>query len=629
MCLVAIGAATASAQISTSPSTLNFGQVGLGLQAAIPMTVTNNGSAAVTVDSFTFGMTQFGLTDGTFPRTLNPHSTAQWSVTLRPAAARSYTTKLTINLEGGTTYTVQMSGAGVANKGAATLSTNSINFGSVPLGTTVTQSVTVTNTGTQSFALLGINTYVPFSASGITKSATLNPNTSATFQVSYSATSLGPVTGAVTIDYNQLPSSGIDLSATGIASAGLAITSYATLPAATKGYAYLATLQATGGTPPYTWQLNFGNVSGVTFSPGGSFGGSVASNVAAGKYAYTVEVQDSSSPHNRAAANLTLPVMPATKANCNVTSIDVTGAQTPVQALNDLGTGTYQGQQGGLYPSGSNVNPQRAAGASIAQGIQPLDATGNPDPNGVYALLALGESATQQPFSQFIPAANADPEKNSHLVVVNGALGGETADRLAQSGSGYLTTIQNYILPFAGVTPQQVAVAWVDAVDSQGGAFPGDAQNLQSELETIAQDLHSLFPNLKLAYFGSLNYTGYSEGVSTINPEPLAYETGFADKWAIQDQINGDPKLNYDSSKGPVTAPWMGWGSYYWANGLLARTDGTYWSCQDLQSDGTHPVFPGGELKIAYGLLNFFKTDSTATPWFLAPGARPALPNQK
>ena len=627
--LLIFGAVTAAAQISVSPSALNFGKVGLGLQTAIPMTVTNNGSAAVTVNSFTFGLAQFGLTDGTFPRTLNPHANAQWSVAFRPAAGQSYTTTLTINLKGGTTVPVTMSGSGVLSTGIPSLSTNSINFGSIPLGTTVTQSVTVTNTGTQAFTITGITTYVPFAENGVSKAVTLNPNQSASFHVSYSASNLGSVTGAVTINYSQLRSSGIDLTATGVAPSGLAITSYPTLPSATKGYAYLAAIEATGGTQPYTWQLNSGNVSGITFSPSGSFSGSVSSTVGLGTYAYAVEVQDSSSPPKRVTANLTLPVGPATKANCNILSIDATGTQTPVQALNDLGTGAYQGQQGGLYPSGSNVNPQQAAGVAIAQGIQPLDANGNPDPNGLYAVLALGESATQQPFSQFIPAANADPQKNTHLVFVNGALGGETAQRLTQSGSGYLTTITSYILPFAGVTPQQVAVAWIDAVDSQAGAFPVDAQTLQSELETIAQDLYTLFPNLKLAYFGSLNYTGYSQGVSTINPEPLAYDTAFGDKWAIQDQINGDPKLNYDPSKGPVTAPWIGWGDYYWANGLLARSDGTAWSCQDLQPDGTHPAYPGGQLKVAYGLLNFFKTDTTATPWFFAPGVKRTLPEQQ
>jgi hypothetical protein len=89
--------------------------------------------------------------------------------------------------------------------------------------------------------------------------------------------------------------------------------------------------------------------------------------------------------------------------------------------------------------------------------------------------------------------------------------------------------------------------------------------------------------------------------------EPDAYETAFADKWAIQDQINGDPNLNYNPANDPVLAPWLGWGDYYWANGLLSRSDGTYWSCQDLKSDGVHPSITSGQLKIAESLTDFLE----------------------
>lgn len=419
------------------------------------------------------------------------------------------------------------------------------------------------------------------------------------------------------------------MTGTGTSPTTLAITSYPTLPAATQTFPYTATLQATGGKSPYTWQITAGKLQGLTFSPStGSFSGTVAGSVGTGMYNITVQVRDSSSPPVKASTTVTIPVGAPTKANCNITSIEVTGTQTPVVALNDLGTGTYQGEEGGLYPNGSNVNPQQAGGESQALLIQPLDTNGNPSPTGIIGMISIGESATQQPFSQFIPIANADPSKNPAIVIVNGALGGETAGRLVTTDNGFINTILNYLLPFGGVGPggvatsvatKQVQVAWVDAIDSDQSGFPGDAQLLQGQIESLAQILYTTFPNLKIAYFGSLNYTGYSQGVSQINPEPDSYETGFGDKWAIQDQVNGLSTLNWNPANGTVVAPWMGWGDYYWANGLLLRQDGTYWSCQDLNKDGVHPIYPGGQLKIAEGLLSFVKSDTTATPWFLVP----------
>ena len=149
-----------------------------------------------------------------------------------------------------------------------------------------------------------------------------------------------------------------------------------------------------------------------------------------------------------------------------------------------------------------------------------------------------------------------------------------------------------------------------------------DAANsrLQADLEALAQNLLLKFPNVKLAYFSNHHYAGYSAGIPSIpNPEPFTFESGFANKWAIQDQLDGDPALNFDPALGAVLAPWMSWGPYYWANGMIPGTGGLVWTCQDLKDDGLHPSIPAGAEKAANQILNFFKTDDTTVPWFLAP----------
>ena len=177
----------------------------------------------------------------------------------------------------------------------------------------------------------------------------------------------------------------------------------------------------------------------------------------------------------------------------------------------------------------------------------------------------------------------------------------------------------NDYLPNAGVTAKQVVAAWVNDVNGgPSGTFPSDMTKLQGNFESIAQNLLTKFPNIKIAYLSSINYTGYSNGLKNLSIEPYSYETGFAVKNAIQDQINGNANLNFDPTKGPVKAPWIDWGPYYWANGLLPRGDGLVWTCQDLQSDGTHPSDPVGRVKVSTQLLNFLKSDDTASIWFLS-----------
>jgi hypothetical protein len=155
-----------------------------------------------------------------------------------------------------------------------------------------------------------------------------------------------------------------------------------------------------------------------------------------------------------------------------------------------------------------------------------------------------------------------------------------------------------------------------DIVQTPTGTYPSDQTELITDLEEVAQNALIMFPNLKLMYYVSRVYSGYS--TTKVDPEPYAYEQGFANSAAILDQINGDPALNYNPLDGPVMAPWMGYGPYTWANGYIPRSDGLTYSCQDLRVDGHHPSVLYGAPKVAGLFLNFFKTDPTAAPWFLA-----------
>ena len=99
------------------------------------------------------------------------------------------------------------------------------------------------------------------------------------------------------------------------------------------------------------------------------------------------------------------------------------------------------------------------------------------------------------------------------------------------------------------------------------------------------------------------------------SPEPYAYETGFAVKWAIADQIAGKPELNYDPAKGQVRAPWIAWGPYFWADGVKGRKDGLVYVRSDFNLDGMHPG-QGVTQKTTKMLMDFLKTDQTSRSWF-------------
>jgi hypothetical protein len=237
-------------------------------------------------------------------------------------------------------------------------------------------------------------------------------------------------------------------------------------------------------------------------------------------------------------------------------------------------------------------------------------------------MISVGMSNTTFEFSRFVTMANGDPTKNPRLVIVDGAQSGETAiDWVSPTAQTW--SIVNFRLAAAGVTPAQVQVAWVKQARAHPdllGAFPLHAQVLQSNLEAIARDLKTNYPNIKIAYYSSRT-RAYTNDPRTLNPEPFAYESGFSVRWMIENQINGAPDLNFDPTRGAVVAPWLGWGAYLWADGTNPRSDGFVWLCSDLQNDFTHPS-TSGDTKVDQELLAFFKTHATAAPWFLRPPAQ-------
>lgn len=301
--------------------------------------------------------------------------------------------------------------------------------------------------------------------------------------------------------------------------------------------------------------------------------------------------------------------------------------------LNDLGAGAYFGYQGGLYPGGSNVMPvaHQNLGVSLAAQIQPLDANGAPDAlNGKIVLISVGFSNVRNEFSgqainggpvvypsAFKPMADVDPAKNPKLVIVNGAQGGAAiADWLNPSAATW-NGVDN-LLQTAGVGPNQVQAAWVKMAERDPTEpFPNDQLIFKNDLEVVIRNLKLRYPNIKLAYLSSRIYGAYGPGSN--NPEPYAYQSAFGVKWTIEDQINGVGNLNPDPAQGPVVAPWIAWGPYVWADGVVSRSDGLDWQCSDFETDGTHPNNSGVQ-KVASRLLTHFKTDLTACSWFLANG---------
>lgn len=163
----------------------------------------------------------------------------------------------------------------------------------------------------------------------------------------------------------------------------------------------------------------------------------------------------------------------------------------------------------------------------------------------------------------------------------------------------------------AGLSPLQLQAVWL--MQAHGGPeanfpgpFPTESTALRDNILLALQRLREDYPNVRVAYLSSRIYASYA--TTDLNPEPYAYEGGFAVQQLMMDQAAGLPEAR------PPLVPTMIWGPYVWADGLHPRSDGLIWEPDDLEDDGTHPSVQGAG-KVASMLMDYMVT-SLYTPWF-------------
>ena len=159
---VSLSGTGSSAVASLSTSNLSFGNVAVGSTSALPMTLTNQGNAALTLSST--AITVSGTNASAFTQTnkcgtsLAAKGSCTITVTFKPGAGGSLAGKLSIaDNAAGSPQTVTLGGTGIAP--AVNLSATSLTFpGTLVKTPAATQSVTLNNTGKATLMLGSGNT---------------------------------------------------------------------------------------------------------------------------------------------------------------------------------------------------------------------------------------------------------------------------------------------------------------------------------------------------------------------------------------------------------------------------------------------------------------------------------------
>jgi hypothetical protein len=241
-------------------SPVNFDSIAVGgSPETTPVTITNTSSAAVTVNSVSAassgGSNPFTATgpyvidQATTPQActlspapstcvLQPGDTLTVSnVTFTPATAGSYTGSVQFGLASQPNFpVVSVSLAGIGTQPGFYSASLSLPFGQVPVNTTGSQEVIVTNGGANPITLSSTLPGAPYAVAGLpANGATVNPNQSLSLTVTYhpTATGAGGATltlgGTDTVTTDALPPLQIPLTGTGVADVTPTLTGTASL----------------------------------------------------------------------------------------------------------------------------------------------------------------------------------------------------------------------------------------------------------------------------------------------------------------------------------------------------------------------------------------------------------------
>jgi hypothetical protein len=177
---------------------LDFGNVTPNTTKTLTLTATNSGNKAVNVNTASVSTKYFSIAASTLPISLAAGQSTNLSISFTPNAVTTFAATLSLGSDAADgTQTVALSGDGA---GLLAINPTSEAFGSVTVGASKSQVVTISNGDSSSVSIsqLSVNNSA-FSISGITTPVSVDASKSTTFTLTYAPTSSGGASGTVTI----------------------------------------------------------------------------------------------------------------------------------------------------------------------------------------------------------------------------------------------------------------------------------------------------------------------------------------------------------------------------------------------------------------------------------------------
>ena len=202
------GNGVAPGQLTSNPSSEDFGSVNVGSQQTASETITNTGGASVNISQVTITGTGFSLSGINAPATLTAGQSATFSVAFTPqtASAASGSVKITSNAPN-PTLTITLSGTGTApQSGQLSVTPATLAVGNVVVGQSGTASGSLSATGGSVTVTAASTNNSAFSIGGLSLPVTIPSGQSAAFTITFSPQTAAAASATLTITSNALSS---------------------------------------------------------------------------------------------------------------------------------------------------------------------------------------------------------------------------------------------------------------------------------------------------------------------------------------------------------------------------------------------------------------------------------------
>src|ERR1700722_4032219 len=213
----------AATTLVVTPASINFGLQTIGGKSApARLAMTNDAPRSITIDSVAVTNSHFSYSGPSLPAILKPGQTWSGTVSFTPSAAGRLTGSIVFRVENHSAQAAGLSGTGILPAiapGQISVNPTGISFGNENVGTSVTRTISVTNSGGSNVTISNVIVAgAGLAANGVSSGLILAPAQAAALNVSFDPATAVSVAGSIAVVSNASNSpTSISVAGTGVA----------------------------------------------------------------------------------------------------------------------------------------------------------------------------------------------------------------------------------------------------------------------------------------------------------------------------------------------------------------------------------------------------------------------------